>query len=291
MDSTRKLHLLPDLVLLMAAFVWGTTFALVKASLDYTSPFMFMTMRFTLALVIITPVVVRHIGELTRRELIGGVLTGGALFFGFACQTWGLVYTTASKSAFITGLNVVLVPFLLWGLGHQRVRARRWAAAGLAALGLFLLTNPLGGAGINRGDLFTLACAAAFAGHIILLGSYAPTTHTLRYFWVQLITVTILATLATLVVSGWEVIPSATLWLGLGVTGVLGTAGAFLGMTWAQRRTSPTRTALILTSEPVFGALFAVTIAGEFLSPVAWLGGVLIVAVIGWSELGSRART
>ena len=291
MDSTRKLHLLPDFVLLLAAFVWGTTFALVKASLDYTSPFMFMTMRFTLALVIMTVIVAPQLRALSRRELVGGVLTGGALFFGFACQTWGLVYTTASKSAFITGLNVVLVPFLLWGLGHQRVRARRWTAAGLAVLGLFLLTNPLSGAGINRGDLFTLACAAAFAGHIILLGSYAPATNTLRYFWVQLITVTILAALATLVVSGWEVIPSATLWLGLGVTGVLGTAGAFLGMTWAQRRTSPKRTALILTSEPIFGALFAVAIAGEFLSPIAWLGGVLIVTVIVWSELGNRART
>ncbi|MBA7604681.1 MAG: EamA family transporter [Calditrichaeota bacterium] len=291
MEPSRKRHLTADFVLLLAAFVWGTTFALVKASLDYTSPFMFMTMRFTLALVIITAVVARHIGELTRRELIGGILTGGALFLGFACQTWGLVYTTASKSAFITGLNVVLVPFLLWGLGHQRIRARRWAAAGLAVLGLLLLTNPLSAAGINRGDLFTLACAAAFAGHIILLGIYAPTTNTLRYFWIQLLTVTILAALATLVVSGWEVTPGATLWLGLGVTGVLGTAGAFLGMTWAQRRTSPTRTALILTSEPVFGALFAVVIAGEFLGPVAWLGGVLIVAVIVWSEMGNRART
>ncbi len=290
-----KRYLLPDLVLLMAAFVWGTTFALVKASLDYTTPFMFMTMRFTLALVIITAVVVRRIGELTRRELVGGILTGGALFFGFASQTWGLVYTTASKSAFITGLNVVLVPFLLWGLGHQRIRGRRWAAAGLAAMGLFLLTNPLSGAGINRGDYLTLACAGAFAGHIILLGIYAPTTHTLRYFWVQLITVVVMAGLATLVIAGWEVTPAATLWWGLGITGLLGTAGAFLGMTWAQRRTSPARTALILTSEPVFGALFAVTIAGEFLGPIAWLGGALIVGVIVWSELGnrdpSRART
>jgi len=272
----------------MAAFVWGTTFALVKASLDYVNPFMFMTMRFTLALVIITAVVVRHIGELTRRELVGGLLTGVSLFFGFAFQTWGLVYTTASKSAFITGLNVVLVPFLLWGLGHQRIRGRRWAAAGLAAMGLLLLTNPLSGAGSNRGDYLTLACALAFAGHIILLGIYAPTIHTMRYFWVQLITVVVMAGLATLIVAGWEVTPAATLWWGLGITGLLGTAGAFLGMTWAQRRTSPTRTALILTSEPVFGALFAVTIAGEFLGPIAWLGGALIVGVIVWSELGNR---
>lgn len=290
MEPTRKKHLLPDLVLLLAAFVWGTTFALVKASLDYTSPFMFMTMRFTLALVIMTAVVAPQLRALSRRELVAGVLTGVSLFFGFAFQTWGLVYTTASKSAFITGLNVVLVPFLLWGLGHQRIRGRRWAAAGLAAVGLFLLTNPLSGVGVNLGDFLTLACAVAFASHIILLSIYAPTIHTLRYFWVQLITVTILAALATLVVSGWEVIPGAMLWLGLGITGVLGTAGAFLGMTWAQRRTSPTRTALILTSEPVFGALFAVAIDGEFLGPVAWLGGALIVAVIIWSELGNRAR-
>ncbi|UCH62256.1 MAG: DMT family transporter [Fidelibacterota bacterium] len=291
MESTRQKHLLADFVLLLAAFVWGTTFALVKASLDYTSPFMFMTMRFTLALVIMTAVVAHQLGALSRRELVGGVLTGGALFFGFAFQTWGLVYTTASKSAFITGLNVVLVPFLLWGLGYQRIRPRRWAAAGLAVMGLYLLTNPQSGAGINQGDFLTLACAAAFAGHIILLGIYAPTISTLRYFWVQLTTVVILAALATLIVSGWEVIPGTTLWIGLGVTGVLGTAGAFLGMTWAQRRTSPTRTALILASEPVFGALFAVAIAGEFLGPVAWLGGALIVGVIAWSEMGNRSRT
>jgi drug/metabolite transporter (DMT)-like permease len=217
------------------------------------------------------------------------MITGGAIFFGFAFQTWGLVYTAASKSAFITGLNVVLVPFLLWGIGHQMIKAKRWAAALLAVLGLFLLTNPLGAAGINLGDLLTLGCAVAFAGHIIFLGIYAPILHTLRYFWVQLVTVVVMAGLATLIVGGVSIQPSGTLWLGLGVTGLLGTALAFLGMTWAQRRTSPTRTALILTSEPVFGALFAVTYGGELLTTTAWMGGALIVAVIIWSELGKRA--
>ncbi|MFB0516846.1 MAG: DMT family transporter [Candidatus Neomarinimicrobiota bacterium] len=288
MDTSRTKDLLADFVLFLAALIWGTTFALVKASLSYTTPFMFMTMRFTLALIIMTAVVSPHIKALSRRELTGGILTGGSIFLGFTFQTWGLVYTTASKSAFITGLNVVLVPFLLWGLIHQRIRAKRWIAAGLATVGLYLLTNPQSGAGINRGDLLTLACAVAFAVQIILLGIYAPTIHTLRYFWVQLITVTLLSALATLAVAGWEVTPSGTLWLGLGITGVLGTAGAFLGMTWAQRRTTPTRTALILTSEPVFGALFAVTIAGEFLSLIAWIGSALIVAVIIWSELGNQ---
>ncbi len=272
--------------------MWGSTFVLVKQSLAFTTPFMFMTLRFALALGIITAVVAPRLRALTRRELAGGLLTGGALFFGFAFQTWGLVSTTASKSAFITGLNVVLVPFLLWGLGHQHLRAKRWVAAGLATLGLLLLTNPLGAAGVNRGDLLTLGCAVAFAGHIIFLSRYAPSTDTLRYFWVQLIAVTGLAGLATLGTgvltgTGWYLIPAPPLWWGLGVTGVAATALAFWGMTWAQRHLSPTRAALILTSEPVFGALFAVAIAGESLTPAAWLGGALIVVVIGWSELGA----
>ncbi|UCD37914.1 MAG: DMT family transporter [Fidelibacterota bacterium] len=290
MDPIRKEQLLPDVVLLLAALVWGATFSLIKAALNYTSPFMFMTLRFGLALVIMTSVVAPQLRSITRREWMGGVLTGSSIFFGFTFQTWGLVYTTASKSAFITGLNVVLVPFLLWGLGHQHIRTKRWIAALLATLGLFLLTNPLRGAGLNQGDLLTLACAVAFAGQIILLGIYAPALNTLRYFWVQLLTVVFLAALATSVVNGWNLTPAPALWWGLGITGVFGTTLAFLGMTWAQRRTSPTRTALIIASEPVFGALFAVAIAGEYLSPSAWLGGVLIVGVIAWSELGQRAR-
>ena len=128
--------LAPDLVLLLAALVWGSTFSLVKQALDYTSPFMFLTMRFGLALAIMTiPILWRglkasHSGQpwlqITRREWIGGILTGVALFVGFTFQTWGLVYTSASRSAFITGLNVLLVPFLLWGLGRQLVSSKRW---------------------------------------------------------------------------------------------------------------------------------------------------------------------
>lgn len=284
MALTKHRNLSADAVLLLAALIWGATFTVVKQALDYTSPFMFMTMRFALALAVITLVTGHRLGGLTRREWVGGLLTGAALFLGFAMQTWGLVYTSASKSAFITGLSVVLVPFMLWGLGQQHLRARRWIAAALATVGLLLLIDPSGQAGINRGDLLTLGCAVAFAGQIIFLGIYAPTTDTLRYFWVQLATVVVLAGLATTVVQGWYVTPGAPLWFGLGITGIGGTALAFLGMTWAQRYTSPARAALILTSEPVFGAAFAVLLAGETLAAAAWLGGALIVGVILWSE-------
>ena len=285
MEDSGERELLPDLALLLAVFIWGATFTVVKQSLQYTTPFLFLTLRFALALAIITLWVAPVLRSLTRRELVGGVLTGGALFLGFSFQTWGLVYTSASKSAFITGLNVVLVPFFLWGITRRRIRASRWAAAGMATLGLFMLTDPTGAAGLNRGDLLTVGCAFAFAGQIIFLGIYAPTSHTLRYFWVQLATMVALAAAATLAVGGWQLTPSTTLWWGLGVTGVVATALAFLAQTWAQRRTSPTRTALILTMEPVFGAGFAVLAAGEILPLTAWLGGALIVAAILWAEV------
>ncbi|MCH8327395.1 MAG: DMT family transporter [Candidatus Marinimicrobia bacterium] len=292
--------LAPDMVLLSAALVWGGTFALIKQALGHTTPFMFMTLRFALAFVIITvPVIWRAFMvsgnsqpwlRITRREWIGGILTGVALFVGFTFQTWGLVYTTASRSAFITGLNVLLVPFFLWGVNHQIISGKRWISVALAAGGLYLLIDPSAGNSINLGDGLTLVCAVAFAGQIILLGIYAPTVDTLRYFWVQLLTMVILSALSVLATGAAQIRPDPALWWGLIITGVLGTAGAFLGMTWAQRRVSPTRTALFLTTEPLFGALFAVMFAGEYLSPTAWLGGLLIVTVIVWAELGTVNR-
>lgn len=280
---------LPDLLLLLAALVWGTTFSIVKQALDHTTPFTFMAIRFGLALLVITPLLIARSRLPGRRELWGGILTGISLFIGFSFQTWGLVYTTASRSAFITGLNVVLVPFLLWGLGQRKISARRWLAAALATLGIYLLVNPAAGAAINRGDLLTLLCAVAFAGQIILLAIYAPSTDTVGYFWVQIVTVTILALGAAVGTRSLSLEPAATLWWALAITGLLGTAAAFLGMTWAQRHVSPTRTALLLATEPLFGALFAVWIAGEFLGPVAWLGGLLIVGAVVWSELSGKA--
>ncbi len=227
-------------------------------------------------------------GRLKRLELIGGLLTGISLFIGFTFQTWGLIYTTVGKSAFITGLNVILVPFILLTLGHQRIRTRGWWAAGLATLGLFLLTNPTTADNINRGDGLTILCAISFAVQIILLSIYAPKTNTLRYFWVQLATITMLSSAATTVTNSWQLIVAPELIWALLITGIAGTTLAFLGMTWAQRYAPPTRVALILASEPVFGAVFAVMVAGEYLPLAGWLGGALIVGAIIWAETGNR---
>ena len=288
--------LAPDLALLSAALVWGTTFSLVKQALVYTTPFMFLTLRFGIAFAIMTiPVVWRSLRadrpgqpwlQITRREWIGGILTGVALYVGYTFQTWGLVYTSASRSAFITGLNVLLVPFMLWGLSRQVVSSKRWTSVLLATAGLYLLVDPTGSTGINIGDGLTLLCAVGLAAQIILLGIYSPTIDTIRYLWVQLLTVVVLSALSVWLTGTVEIRPALLLWWGLAITGILGTAAAFLAMTWAQRQVSPTRTALFLATEPIFGALYAVLLAGEYLSPSAWFGGLMIVAVVIWSEIG-----
>ena len=286
--TNRNRNYLADFVLLMASLVWGSTFFLVKNALDFIAPFYFMTLRFGLALFVITVIVAPQIRRLSSLELMGGVLTGLSLFMGFTFQTWGLVYTTAGKSAFITGLNVILVPFILLTLGHQRIRPKGWWAAGLATLGLLLLTNPTTADNLNRGDGLTILCAIAFAVQIILLGIYAPKANTLRYFWVQMATISLLSAGATSMTDSWQLALSPELIRALLITGFAGTTLAFLGMTWAQRYAPPTRVALILASEPVFGAVFAVMVAGEYLALIGWLGGALIVGAIIWAETGNR---
>lgn len=292
---------LPDLLLLSAALVWGFTFSIVKDSLAFTTPLMFLLLRFSLALLIITPAVIWRnrshqtdddtMLSFTRGEWIGGILTGISMFIGFTFQTWGLVFTSASRSAFITGLSVLLVPFILWGLNQQTISTKRWITVILAAIGLYFLIDPSVGGGLNRGDLFTVVCAIAFAVQIILLAIYAPTLDTLRYFWVQLFTIVVFSAIFGFATGQIRMTPAAPLWWGLAITGVIGTAGAVLGMTWAQKYVSPTRTGLYLAMEPVFGAIYAVMIAGESLSTVSWFGGLLIVAVIIWSEIGEGSSS
>ena len=107
----------------------------------------------------------------------------------------------------------------------------------------------------------------------------------------QLVTITLLSATATTMTHSWQLTISSTLILALLITGIAGTTLAFLGMTWAQRYAPPTRVALILASEPVFGAIFAVMVAGEYLYLVGWLVGALIVGAIVWSETGNQANS
>src|SRR5574341_2364183 len=211
---------MPRLALLLSTLIWGATFPATKAALEQLPPFSFLFLRFLIGLGV-TWMIFRALGWRLRSDRAMLRMSGVATVFlslGYATQTVGLRYTTASNSAFITALYVVFVPLFL-----GRFHVRTWAPAGLAVLGLWFLVDPT--VSLNLGDLLTLVCAAAFATHICCLEAYTRRGDTVSLFGWQMVFVTI-AMLPAMVVESPETIrlaPTAALMIALLVTGILAT--------------------------------------------------------------------
>jgi len=284
-----------ELALVGNALIWGSTFVVVKEALNDASVLLFLALRFALASVILgaafRPLPSKFAAG--RPVVTAGFVSGLFLFAGYVLQTFGLRYTTASKSAFLTGLSIVMVPVMAAAVRRRRPDAAEAAGVAVATVGLALLTlnGPI--TNVNVGDILTIGCAAAFAGQILVVGHFVPR------FGFQAITLMQVATSAVL--SGglfWWAEPvfvhwTAGLMIALAVTAVLATAVAFSVMSWAQQYTSPTRTALIFSLEPVFAWATSYVVAGEVLSPRAAAGAALILGGIVLVELkpfGLRKR-
>lgn len=268
---------------------WGATFVLVKSALHDVSPVLFLALRFSVASIVLLPVFgARCKSQFTWKALFAGFLAGTFLFLGYLFQTVGLRLTTVPKSAFITGLASVLVPLL--GSLVYRVRPHISEAAGIlaatAGLGLMTLEGSIGS--IGRGDLLTLLCALAFAGHVLTLGRFSP------HVGFELLALTQVATAAVWAFGLFHAVElpfvewrPAVVYAIL-ITGLLCTALAFSVQAWAQQYTTATRTALLYMLEPVVAWITAYFFAGEGLSvrgaagAALILGGVLMVELKPW---------
>ena len=276
-----------DLALVGITLIWGATFVIVKSALADVSTLLFLALRFLLAgaALVIAARGVRVTGGLVAASL----QVGAALFAGYVLQTAGLRFTTPSKSAFITGFSVVLVPLFAAVAFRRFVGWGPVAGVGAATAGLYLLTLPAGASGINRGDLLTLGCAAAFALHILLIGRYSGRIPASGLAAGQVLVAAALSG-ASLPWGPLFLRPSRALLLAIVITALLATALAFLVQTWAQQYTTPTHTALIFTMEPVFALLTSWLVMGETFSGRAWGGAALILAGILMAELGPRSK-
>jgi drug/metabolite transporter (DMT)-like permease len=278
-----------DLALLAVAAVWGATFVMVKDALGFAGPFTFLALRFSLAALLLAPVLAwapRRVA-LAQPGLVGaGAVLGVLLCAGYAFQTAGLQFTTPARAAFITGLSVVIVPVLTASVLRKRVRPGVWLGVALATLGLALLSlgpEVLSGGSLIQastllGDLLVLGCALVFGGHVFLAGEYAPRLDVLTLTWVQLAVAAGLACAAAALVEHPTVERLGPILPTAAFTGIFATVVAFTIQLRAQRFTSATHTALIFSTEPVFGALFAFLLAGEVLAPAAIVGCGLILA-------------
>jgi drug/metabolite transporter (DMT)-like permease len=278
-----------ELGLVAVTAVWGATFVLVRDAVALLPPSAFLAVRFLAAAALLAALRPRLALRLGNGLAGAGVVAGLALFAGYGFQTVGLQYTSASNAGFITGLAVVLTPLLAALL--LRERPGRWPATGavLAAAGLALLS--LDRLEVRRGDALVLGCAFAFAIHILLLGRYSPRHDAYPLAVVQLVTVGLLALGWASAAGDLQAPDSAQVWVALAVTAVLASAGGFLIQTRAQRDVPPTRTAIILTMEPVFAGLFGFLLAGDRLAARGWLGAACIVTGMLVAELGRPPGT
>jgi drug/metabolite transporter (DMT)-like permease len=276
-----------EFALLVITLIWGVTFTTVKNALADASPILFVAARFSLAAAGLIAIYHR---KLDLRTLLPGIAVGTLLFAGYAFQTVGLRWTTPSKSAFITGFTIPLVPLISSCVYRKRPRPVELVGVLTATLGMALMTLQdvhllVDRIALNPGDVLTAAGAAAFAAHIVALG-YFSSWATRRGIGFQSLAVWQILTAAAwgLLSFRWLDTPywhmSNGLWIALAITGLLATALAFTVQTWAQLYTTPTRTALIFSLEPVSAWLFSWLLTGEVLSPRATLGAVLIMAGI-----------
>jgi len=281
--SLRANRVLAVLALLAVCAIWGATFVVVKDAIARMSVADFLAWRFALAavaMVALRPNAVRQLGAVGRRD---GVLLGLALGAGYLLQTYGLRSTPASVSGFITGMFVVFTPLGAGILLRRPVGPMAWLAVVVATVGLGLLA--LRGFAVGTGELLTLGCALAFAIHIVGLGEWSAGRNPVALAVVQLATVAALGAVAALLAGGAVGLrppPDAGVWGALALTALAATALAFVVQTWAQSLLSPTRAAVVMTTEPVFAGIFGVALAGDQLGwrQLAGAGLVLIAMLL-----------
>jgi drug/metabolite transporter (DMT)-like permease len=286
-----------DLALGICAIIWGATFVVIKDALPNISTVAYIAVRFGLAAVIMACVYRRAVRELTWSAVWAGAQIGLVMFGGYMFQVGGLRQTTPSKAAFVTGMYVVFVPIFLAVFGRRRISPWIWLGVIAAVVGLYFLSVPQAGfSALNRGDPIVLGCAVMFALHLIFISRALERHSVAAVSFLQVATTAVLATVLVplAAATGWE--KPRIAWSGFLVFAILATSiGAtvicFSLQTWAQKRTSTSHAALLLSLEPVFAAVTSVSLGQEHIGHRMLTGAALILAGILVAEWKASPET
>lgn len=260
--------------LAFAAALFGLSFTVIKEALETFPPFAFIGWRFLLAAAVLSLLAFPGRADVWKDGAIAGVL----LFTGYSLQTVGLTTTSASNSALITGFYVVLTPIIV-AATHRKAPAPMVTIGVVVAFAGIALLTATDGLRLAIGDLLTLGCAVAFAGHIAFL-SRASHRHAVVPFTAVQLLVTALLAIPIAVINERDIIPDRTEWPAILLTGIGVSALAYLLQVWAQARVDANRAVIVLSLEPVFAVLAAFLLLGERLSGRGWIGGLLVMLAI-----------
>ena len=280
-----------DFLLLTVAIAWGVTFLMVQDAVKNVPVYAFLFWRFLMASLLMMILFFNHIKKGKKRELFYGFSLGCALFAAFATQTFGLTYVKSSLVAFITGFNVILVPFLAYAFFKDKVRINVFIGSFVALIGLYFLTIN-GNLSIGFGEFLTLICAFLFAIHIVFTGKISTKGDVFVIVCVQFITVTFLSLFFSLALEEvtFNITFDYTFVKAVIVTSVFATVYAFVIQTYFQQYTTATKTAIIFTMEPVSAAFYGVYIGNEILTNSQLIGACLIITATLLTELKFKKK-
>lgn len=284
-EHHRRTSWLAALALLAMAACWGSTFFLIKDLLDRVPTLDFLAVRFAIASAVLVLVAPKAIGRLSPEVRKHAAVLG--LLYGVAqiLQTSGLAHTAASVSGFVTGLYVVFTPLLAAVILKTRIPPITWAAVVLATIGLGVLA--LRGLSVGYGEFITLLSAVLYALHIVGLGAWSTVQDALGMTILQVVVIAVVCTAST--VHDGIVLPDRTSdWVSIVYMAVIAGGLALLAQTWAQAHLTPTRSALIMSMEPVFASLFAVWLGGESVTARLLVGGSMVLGAMLIVELAPR---
>ena len=285
-------HFKYDLVLVWVTFIWGSTFFIAKEIVTSTPPINYLSTRFLIASLLL--VLISYRQKIDRTAIKGGMLLGAMLYGGFLFQALGLVYTTASKSGFVTGVTVIIVPFFSYFITRSRIIGEHLLAVFIASLGFALITLPEKNESINIGDVSTLVGTIFWAFHIVFTGVWVERAPSRSLMLVQILTAATLFTASKFILPALGILPALAdnSWpisfkssLQLLYLGTIATIFTIFAQTYAQKYVTAVRAAIIFSLEPAFATLMAYLFAGERLTWRVVFGGVLIICAIIVSEI------
>ncbi|MCP3739556.1 DMT family transporter [Rossellomorea sp. BNER] len=272
-----------EISLMVTAIIWGSGFVASAISLEYYTPYQIMAVRFAIGVILLSIVFYKKLKFIKKQTIIKGTIIGVFLYLAFALQTVGLQYTTPSKNAFLTAVNVVIVPFIGYLIYKRKIEKFELLGAVLAIIGVGVLSLKLTSE-INIGDLLTLGCAFAFAFHIFYTAKFVKDEDPVHLTIIQMIAASLIGFIVILSRGEMTFSVEREGINSLFYLGIVSTTIAFLLQTIAQKLTTDTKAAIILSTESFWGMVFSVTLLGEVMTIKMIVGAILILCAIIISE-------
>lgn len=271
-------------------FAWGASFVLMKDAINEQPVFDFLATRFTLATLVMIAIRPQVLKAIDKKLLFRGTILGVMLGLAYITQTIGLDLTTAAITGFLTGLYVIFTPILFWIIYRKKVQGRVLIGSITAFIALLFIS--FNGFSLDAAQVWLIACAVLFAGHIVGLSVWSTAKDIYPLTVIQLGAGSVVCWMGALA-DGYQPPPNASVWGVVVFTAVFATAAAFLVQTWAQSIMDPSRVAIILTTEVIFAAAIAVAVGQEVLALRVVIGGALMVfamLIVEWPDKQTKAQ-